>query len=154
MLGLHINSISPVLRLGSLRDLNLFEYDNGRLDLDKPPCSWNCPPKFSSIDIIRLDDCSFHFNSLQSLVSSCQALKTFALTIPRFRSPPADWFKLGSLLKIFQPELEALAVKEQCVRTRLGSLRALHSLKYLAAPLELMIGKQTLRIPRPSAHSH
>jgi hypothetical protein len=163
MQGLHVNSLSPVLRLDSLRDLVLFDYSQQEDSLNDVPCELDCPPISSTIQNIRLFDFECHLESLKKnpLLSSCKALKSFAWTTPfTDKDPPYQWPNIKTLLQTLQPGLEALKIKENRkvdeAHPRLGSLRNLTNLRYLAVPLELIVGMRislliipSLTLPRP-----
>jgi len=145
MLGFHINTISSVLKLESLRDLVLFDYCNHGFGLDDTGSSWDCAPKTSNVQNIRLDDFDCHLGSLNNLFQSCRALTSFAITTPYSQGPPWQWSEVRNLLLMHHPGLEALKIKDMRDRAaalvRLGSLREFANLKYLATSLELLVGK-------------
>lgn len=161
MLGLHLNSLSPVLRLGALRDLVLSGYRQQEDSLNNLPCQWGCPLEGSMVQNIRLSDFECHLESLEDLLGSCKALKSFAWTTPvTDDDPPYQWPDVGTLLQTLQPGLEALKLKENRkgdkAHSRLGSLQNLTNLRYLAIPLELIVGMRvslliipSLTLPRP-----
>ena len=82
MSGFPINTISPVLRLESRRDLVLFDYYNYAFELDEISGKRSCPPSSSMFEKIRLEDPECEIQSLEDPLKSCRLLETFALTTP------------------------------------------------------------------------
>ena len=145
MSGFPIKTISPVLRLESLRDLVLFDYYNYAFQLDEIPGEWSCPPSSSMVENIRLDDFECGIQSLEDLLMSCRLLKTFALTTPNEDFLPWQWPKFKASLQECHPSLTALEIRDRTLGRqiifRLGSLQGFACLEYLAVPLELLVGK-------------
>ncbi|OAG04943.1 uncharacterized protein CC84DRAFT_809933 [Paraphaeosphaeria sporulosa] len=153
MSGLRFSDISGVLRLPSLVDLILFKFERLPTDVDQiNELDWNCPVKESRIRTIRLDQFDIHHSYIVKLISSCHHLEAFALGFSPRTHNPLDYLNIISELEKHHPKLEALSLtrffRQQTahfrdVPPRSTSLRGFRNLKYLAAPLELLVNPQT-----------
>ena len=145
MSGFHVNTISPVLRLESLKDLMLFDYCDHAFELDEVPGEWSCPPSTSTVENIRLDNFECDIQSVEDLLKSCRFLKTLALTTPSEYFLGWRWPTVKALLQKYQPCLRALKVRDCTINgtdpLRLGSLQEFVCLEYLAVALERLVGK-------------
>lgn len=152
MSGMRFSNISGILRLPSLVDLILFECKQFLPGPDLPKdTDWKCPAKESRVRTIRLDDFELHHSYLVKLVSSCQHLEAFALRVSMWCESPLDDSRFISELEQQHPELEFLRIIQFFDRieddsfdnfpTCFGSLRGFQNLRYLAAPLELLVSR-------------
>ncbi|KAF2867882.1 hypothetical protein BDV95DRAFT_610321 [Massariosphaeria phaeospora] len=160
MRGLHMNATSALLRLPSLRDVTLYgcqetSLNSGRerienYDDDPPP--FDCAPRSSNVAILRFQQCeSVRIETLVNYVESCKSLKSFALDIIDSGSRLASTGGLGRLVRILKREhldLENLSLKEKFdgvsfpdISCQIGSLLEFRNLKYLEAPLHLLLGR-------------
>ncbi|KAF2447018.1 hypothetical protein P171DRAFT_483078 [Karstenula rhodostoma CBS 690.94] len=155
MSGMRFSDISSVLRLPSLVDLILFDYRKPRNSSDQPnDLDWKCPVKESRIRTIRLDEFDIHYSYLVELISSCQHLEAFALSFSNWIDSPLGCSRFINELEQRHPELEALSIihfvyqppflNQQLVDfkdmpTRFISFRGFRNLRYLVAPLEMLV---------------
>jgi len=147
MQGPHINDISPILRLESLREMVITDYCHEEDSQTDPPCPWDCPLKGSNVQKLKLYNFECHYETLERLLGSFQALESFSWTTPRtyHEGLPYEWSNIKTLLQTLHPRLEALKIKENrdwmvMGLSKLGSLREFTSLRYLYLPLEIMLG--------------
>jgi hypothetical protein len=154
MTGMLFGSISGILRLPSLVHLILFKYKKLRDSLDMlDDLCWKCPAKESRIRTIRLDDFDIHHSYIVKLVSSCQHLEAFALSVSDWCDSPLDYSRFIGELQQHHPELEAMSIIHSSdhhnitdsddVPTQFTPLRGFRNLRYLAAPLELLVSEYT-----------
>jgi hypothetical protein len=152
MSGMLFRNISGILRLPSLVHLVLFNYKKLRNNLDMPDdLNWKCPAKESRIRTIRLDDFDIHHSYIVKLITSCQHLDAFALSVSDWCDNPLDYSRFISELQQHHPELEALSIIHSSdhhdtrnpddVPTQFTPLRGFRNLRYLAAPLELLVSE-------------
>ncbi|KAH6878556.1 hypothetical protein BKA58DRAFT_97731 [Alternaria rosae] len=78
MKGLCINFLSHILQLDSPLEVILSRHYYHSSSINDPPCTWECPPKTSKVQKIRLDYFECHLELLENMLGSCQALTSLA----------------------------------------------------------------------------
>lgn len=158
MAGMYLSFISGILRLESLTDLMLFTYKEPGMESGSLDSSWECPPKGSKVRTMRLHDFDIHHTYLTKLISSCQKLDEFSLSASKLASRRPDYFRLVSELHKYHPGLQALNIArpqdsfqtlfDDDSATVCGSFEHFEDLRYLAAPLEILVSKPYHTFPR------
>lgn len=138
-------------RLPSLVDLIMSKYKSSAKNSDPlHELDWKCSVKESSIRTIRLDHFGIHHSHIVKLILSCHRLDSFALSFSPQVHNPFDYSYVISALETHHPELEAFSVTRSFgqptahtndVPLHHTSLRNFRKLRYLAAPLELLVSE-------------